>query len=286
MDYVSTVLNDEKEIDLLAAAIILAPVFQALLPYDFMVDITDRERFIGYFPAKDTSIKLTIKVGDLVPENDPIARAMRTGEIVSDVIPKEVFGVPFKSDGIAIKDRNGNVVGGIGIGLNLNSLTNLLESAHLITAASQEVSATSEELAAAASQLSVELKIVKESGSQVMNQVNKSDEILKFINEIAAKSNLLGLNAAIEAARAGEHGRGFAVVAEEIRKMAVNSSSSVKDIKQIISGIAQQTQNMMNKIDTTAELSERQAAATEEIGASMQELAQIALIVEQSSRSL
>ncbi|PLS19170.1 hypothetical protein CVD28_01825 [Bacillus sp. M6-12] len=70
-------------------------------------------------------------------------------------------------------------------------------------------------------------QLLEESSSNIGN-------ITKVIQGIAEQTNLLALNASIEAARAGEAGRGFSVVAEEIRKLAEQSSNSVRQIDMII----------------------------------------------------
>jgi methyl-accepting chemotaxis protein len=68
--------------------------------------------------------------------------------------------------------------------------------------------------------------------------------IVEVIDGIAGQTNLLALNAAIEAARASEHGKGFAVVANEVRNLAVQSSTATSRIADIIKDIQNETLNM------------------------------------------
>ncbi|MGJ0356199.1 HAMP domain-containing methyl-accepting chemotaxis protein [Aliarcobacter cryaerophilus] len=150
-----------------------------------------------------------------------------------------------------------------GTGLMLeNSSQELLENVNVLNQSSNAAAASLEETAAALEEItstvisnannvelmtrfSSEVSNSAKKGQQlanqttnamdeINNQVNRINEAIAVIDQIAFQTNILSLNAAVEAATAGEAGKGFAVVAQEVRNLASRSAEAAKEIKHIV----------------------------------------------------
>jgi methyl-accepting chemotaxis protein len=128
-----------------------------------------------------------------------------------------------------------------------------------------------------------------------LNEQSQSiGQIVTTVEDLAAQSNMLAVNAGIEAAKAGEHGRGFAVVAQEVRNLAEQSRQATAQVmailaeiqkatgaamlateqggKSVDAGVSQATQAGQSIVQITSNVSDSAAAAAQIAASSQQQL--------------
>ena len=139
----------------------------------------------------------------------------------------------------------------------------------------QNAEESAKAMAEAAEMMETIQQQTEKGAEKIMSLGEKSQQIgkvLGIINEVAAETKMLSLNAAIEASKAGEAGRGFSVVASEIRKLAENVVKSTGTIEDI----AREIQTAANASVMAAEENVKVVKAGSEkltrVGAAMQEI--------------
>ncbi len=84
--------------------------------------------------------------------------------------------------------------------------------------------------------------------------------IVKTVQAISAKTDLLALNASIEAARAGAAGRGFAIVAQEVGRLSTRTREATDDIEALLQQLKNGVADASNTIRTGAQSAKRAVA--------------------------
>jgi PAS domain S-box-containing protein len=147
-----------------------------------------------------------------------------------------------------------------------------------------EVHAGTARIDDAATETAGKMRLLEERSGEIF-------EIIELIEDLAAQSQLLSLNAAIEAAHAGEAGRGFAVVAEEVRRLAQRSKEATQRVSAIVDAMVGEMktalsamEHAMREVKTGRALSGQAIDSLGEITALVQDSANLAAQISSAAR--
>ena len=124
---------------------------------------------------------------------------------------------------------------------------------------------STEEVVTGMERIRSQMESIAESMMRLSEQSQTIGQIIASVEDLAAQSNLLAVNAAIEAAKAGEHGKGFGVVAQEVKSLAEQSRQATERVRTILGDI--------QKATTAAVMATEQGGKAVEAGARQTELA-------------
>lgn len=256
----------------------LIPYFSIFFDNESSFAITDREKYLVNVTCPDLPLKAD--PGTPVPKGGAAYEAINTGKVLTGKVPKEVYGTPFRSYAVPIKEGD-KVVGCVLLGKSLK------KSFELQNAYKNQSSAL-EQITKAVSDLSADLQNAVTMSDEILRNIKEAeeqtkvtDQILSLIKHISARTNLLGLNATIEAARAGEAGKGFHVVAQEIQKLSNTTNESLRKVETILMQIKESITEVTEMINNASIAYQSQSASIEEISASLEELAASSKVLEE-----
>lgn len=248
-----------------------APLIAEMFPEGAFLYISDLTK-IAYRQASSRFDLPTIAVGNELKETDEAYKVVKTQKASTFEFDSREHGVPMLFMTYPLFDDENKIVGSLGMVLPKINASHLREMSNSMDTQLEGISAATQQLAASATQIHDSVRGLNDIIVQINEFTEKINNISGFIKQVADQTNMLGLNAAIEAARAGDAGRGFGVVAQEIRKLSEQSRDTVTQISELTNSIKEKIDEAIKKGEISLDASQEQAAATEEITVSIEEV--------------
>ena len=247
----------------------MAPYIPMFIEEPVSVAITNREAFIYNQPCAE--LPVTCNLGEPFPDGNTPSMVMKTGEKIVREVSEKVYGIPFKSYAIPLKE-DGRIVGCLMIAKSITVIKNSKEAIANLSDEIEQVTMAVNEIADGVQKSSESNHEVHRLMGALLEETEKMNHILTAINKLSNSTKILGLNASIESARAGAAGRGFSVVAKEIERLSSSTTQSAKEIGDMLGSIELQLNNISEKSKDTTDTFMQQAASLEEIAATMENL--------------
>ena len=173
-----------------------------------------------------------------------------------------------------------------GIGeLNQNA-SQTLNTTEQVTENTQQSHQQLGSVSTAIAHLATQIQASNQTMQDLASRSQSITDIVTVIEQVAAQTNLLALNAAIEAARAGEAGRGFAVVADEVRGLAQHTAQASGEIRRLIESLQQGVETAAQTIAAGLVEAQHSVAAVGEVSERMDNIHQAMDAMSQQTRQL
>lgn len=267
-------MEGEKVHELLKRYVDMASYVNDFTEDDLAVAISDKEKVIKCVPGENVYLRVT--EGQLLSEELALSKALKQRKKITVFIPKEVHGEPMTATAVPILSEEQRILGAIATVKAITDREELLDIIKTLANSLNEMTRTTTQISSSADEIALSGEEMISYVNSALTKAKETDEVVRFVQQVAKQTNLLGLNAAIEAARAGEAGKGFQVVAEEIRKLAISSNESVDKIASVLKEIQHSVTQILQMVEKSGILTQEQATGTEEITAEINELSGLA----------
>jgi methyl-accepting chemotaxis protein len=147
------------------------------------------------------------------------------------------------------------------------------DTAQKVAQISQSGKKSTEETVEGMNRIRQQMEAIAESMVRLSEQSQAIGQIVATVEDLAAQSNLLAVNAAIEAAKAGEQGKGFAVVAQEVKSLAEQSKQATNQVRTILNDIQKATSAAVMATEQGSKAVEAGVKQSAQAGQSIQTLA-------------
>ncbi|MTI48465.1 methyl-accepting chemotaxis protein [Sporosalibacterium faouarense] len=201
-----------------------------IIQEDIMTSVVNKEKFIAYFPGD--KMRVGIKVGDKIPDGDPLLETIKTNGISQSIVPKEIYGIPFKAVTFPLRDKKGECIGAIGYAKSLEKefkISNSLEEVQeIINSSFNEMRNISSSVIDITDRTHDDSKSIEE----IFTSIEEMSNVAEDVNEITKETKTLNQRA---------------------YRSALDGNNSVKEIISSVNEISSSSDNMVGVISNLTE---------------------------------
>lgn len=201
-----------------------------IIQEDVMTSITDKEKFLSYFPGD--RMRVPINTGDKIAADDPLNQTIRANKIISAIVPREVYGIPFRAVTYPIRDSQGACIGAVGFAKSLEKEFYISDSLDKIAEVINSSYSEMQEIGVSIAGISEKAQDNSSSVQEIYASMEEMTSNTLLVNKTAAEAKELSKN---------------------VMSSAKLGSESINEIVDAVNGIALSTDNVISLINTLNE---------------------------------